>query len=123
MTTGPDDDDIWLDEAAGPLIRPYTVNSGRTSPTVRLDLLSLVVAIGHDHQDLDPEHVRVLDLCRMPVSVAEIAAYMRLPVVVTKVLIADLVDRGAVSARIPPPPSADVDRALLEKLLDGLQRL
>jgi uncharacterized protein DUF742 len=121
MTVG--DDEIWLDDAAGPLGRPYTVNAGRTRPTVELDLLSLVVATGHPPPVMDPEHAQALALCRTPTSVAEVAAHLRLPAVVTKVLLADLVDCQAMIARAPRTAADRTDRALLEKLLDGLQRI
>ncbi|MEO3826674.1 DUF742 domain-containing protein [Actinomadura sp. B10D3] len=117
------DEEVWLDDDAGPLIRPYTVNEGRTHPTVRLDMLSLVVATGRPTPEMDPEHVRVLRLCHTPISVTEVAAHVRLPLGVTKVLIADLIDRGAMSTRVSSPLSGAEDRALLEALLDGLQRL
>ncbi|WP_345439725.1 DUF742 domain-containing protein [Actinoallomurus vinaceus] len=118
-----DDDEVWVDDAAGPLIRPYTVNGGRTRPTVDLDLLSLVISTGRATPEPDPERIKALGLCHTPVSVAEVAARMRLPVAVTKVLLADLVDCGAITTRAPSLPSAVPDRALLEKLLDGLQRI
>jgi len=123
MNMAASDDEVWIDHAAGPLIRPYTVNEGRTRPTVDLDLLSLVTSTGRASPDLDPEHVRVLELCHTPLSVAEVAARIRLPVVVTKVLLADLVDCGAIATQAPPSLAGAVDRALLEKLLDGLQRI
>jgi hypothetical protein len=118
-----DDDEVWLDDEAGPLIRPYTVNAGRTHPTVELNLLSLVISTGRGDPDPDPEHVKVLELCHTPVSVAEVAAHMRLPVMVTKVLLADLVDCGAMATRAQRPSSDVTDRVLLERLLDGLQRI
>ncbi|MEQ4720370.1 DUF742 domain-containing protein [Nonomuraea sp. B19D2] len=118
------DDEVWLDDEAGPLIRPYTVNAGRTRPTVELDMLSLVVTTGRASPDVDLEHVKVLELCRTPVSVAEVAANIRLPVMVTKVLLADLVDCGAIAAWASSSSSSHVtDRVLLEKLLDGLQQI
>lgn len=115
------DDEVWLDDEAGPLIRPYTVSAGRTRPTVELDLLSLVIATAKTPSGMDPEHLQVLGLCRTPTSVAEVSAYMRLPVAVTKVLLADLVECEAMVMRAPQVTSGTVDRALLEKLLDGLQ--
>ncbi len=121
MTFG--DDEVWLDDAAGPLVRPYMVNAGRTRPTVELDILSLMVATGHPAPSPDPEHARALELCRKPTSVAEVAAHLRLPVAVTKVLLADLVDCQAMATRPPRPASDTTDRVLLEKLLDGLQRI
>jgi hypothetical protein len=117
------DDEVWLDEEAGPLIRPYTVSAGRTHPTVQLDLLSLVIATDQIPRGMDPEHIKVLGLCRAPISVAEVAAHMRLPVAVTKILLADLVDCEAMAMRAPSPSSGAADRDLLEKLLDGLQSI
>jgi hypothetical protein len=115
------DDEVWLDDAAGPLIRPYTVSAGRTRPTVELDLLSLVMATTKTPRGMDPEHLKVLGLCRTPTSVAEVSAHMRLPVAVTKVLLADLVECEAMATRAPQINSGAPDRVLLEKLLDGLQ--
>ncbi|MFF4751126.1 DUF742 domain-containing protein [Streptomyces sp. NPDC002514] len=116
-------DGPWLDDAAGRLVRPFTVSNGRTRPTIAFDLMSQVVAtgaggIGH----LGPEHAQALDLCRAPVSVAEIAAHLRLPAVVTKVLLADLVDCGALTAKPPALYHNPTDRSLLEAVLDGLRR-
>ncbi|WLQ39245.1 DUF742 domain-containing protein [Streptomyces laculatispora] len=112
-----------LDDAAGRLIRPYTVSGGRTRPTTVLDLLSLVMATGTAPQvHLGPEHSVALELCDGPTSVAEIAAHLRLPAVVTKVLLSDLVDCGAVTAHPPAFHDMPTDRSLLEAVLDGLRR-
>ncbi|GFH38140.1 MULTISPECIES: DUF742 domain-containing protein [Streptomyces] len=116
-------DGPWLDDAAGRLIRPYSVIGGRTRPTAALDLLSLVMATGTAPQgSLGPEHALALGLCDGPTSVAEIAAHLRLPAVVTKVLLSDLVDCGAVTARAPRFQESPTDRSLLEAVLDGLRR-
>ncbi|GAA0599537.1 MULTISPECIES: DUF742 domain-containing protein [Streptomyces] len=116
-------DGPWLDDAAGRLIRPYTVSNGRTRPTATLDLLSQVMATGQPPQThLGPEHSQALGLCEGPTSVAEIAAHLRLPAVVTKVLLSDLVDCGAVTARAPRFHHTPTDRSLLEAVLDGLRR-
>ena len=117
------DDQTWLDGDAGRLVRPYTVSNGRTSPRNKLDLLSMVVATGDTSQvSLEPDHVQILGLCDQPASVAEIAARLRLPAVVTKVLLSDLVDCGALTAGSPRPATDDSDRFLLERVLDALQR-
>ncbi|MCK8678103.1 DUF742 domain-containing protein [Streptomyces lichenis] len=113
----------WLDDAAGRLIRPYTVSGGRTRPTAALDLLSQVIATGSAPQPhLGPEHCMALGLCAGPTSVAEVAAHLRLPAVVTKVLLSDLVDCGALAARAPRCHDGLTDRSLLEAVLDGLRR-
>jgi hypothetical protein len=116
-------DEAWLDGDAGRLIRPYAVSNGRTTPRNRLDLLSMVIATGGVQQaTLEPDHAQVLALCRRPASVAEIAARLRLPAMVTKVLLSDLVDCGAVTARFSCPANGAHDRILLERVLDALRR-
>ncbi|MGW1543324.1 DUF742 domain-containing protein [Streptomyces sp. NPDC002309] len=116
-------DGPWLDEAAGRLVRPFTVSNGRTRPSVALDLISQVRVTGATPLGyLGPEHAQALDLCRAPVSVAEVAAHLRLPAVVTKVLLSDLVDSGALTTKPPEFQHNPTDRALLEAVLDGLRR-
>ncbi|NUQ87141.1 MULTISPECIES: DUF742 domain-containing protein [Glycomyces] len=112
-----------LDEDAGPLVRPYTVSNGRTAPTAKLDLLSLVRSTGQMRpSQLEAEHAEALILCREPISVAEVSAHLRLPAMVIKVLLSDLVDCGAVTAHAPDPAVDPTDRTVLEALLNGLQR-
>ncbi|WP_327294156.1 MULTISPECIES: DUF742 domain-containing protein [unclassified Streptomyces] len=116
-------DSPWLDEAAGRLIRPYAVSNGRTRPTAQLDLLSQVMATGVPlPAHFGPDHAQTLGLSERPTSVAEIAAHLRLPVVVAKVLLSDLMDSGAVTTRAPRPDEDPTDLSLLEAVLDGLRR-
>ncbi|MFI9645434.1 DUF742 domain-containing protein [Streptomyces sp. NPDC052040] len=116
-------DGPWLDGAAGRLLRPYTASSGRTRPSTALDLLSQVMATGTTALgSLGPEHSEALGRCTAPVSVAEVAAHLRLPAVVTKVLLSDLVDCGALTAGPPAFHHNPTDRSLLEAVLDGLRR-
>ena len=116
-------DGPWLDDAAGRLVRPYTVSNGRTRPTTALDLLSQVMATGATPLGyLGPEHTLALELCRVPISVAEIAAHLKLPAAVTKVLLSDLVDCGALTAKPPVFDHNPTDQSLLEAVLDGLRR-
>jgi hypothetical protein len=114
----------WIDDEAGRLVRPYTVSNGRTRPTSEFDLLTLVIATGQGMQGyLGPDHAQVLGLCNGPTSVAELAAHLRLPATVTKVLLSDLVDCGAVASKKPATLSDDpTDRDLLEAVLHGLRK-
>jgi len=128
------EDETWLDGDAGRLVRPYAVSNGRTTASRQLDLLSMVVATGiATSAGLEPDHLQILGLCLRPASVAEIAARVRLPAAVTKVLVSDLVDCGAVRAGprsvtdrgatgAASTTSTTSTRVLLERLLDGLQR-
>ncbi|MGW3916426.1 DUF742 domain-containing protein [Streptomyces sp. NPDC005070] len=116
-------DGPWLDDAAGRLVRPYTVSDGRTRPSTALDLLSQVMATGATPLGyLGPEHSQALERCRAPVSVAEVAAHLKLPAGVTKVLLSDLVDCGALTTKPPQFHHNPTDRSLLEAVLDGLRR-
>ncbi|MEV8531819.1 DUF742 domain-containing protein [Streptomyces sp. NPDC051211] len=119
-------DTPWLDDTAGRLMRPYTASGGRTRPAVALDLLSLVTATGvRPRPPLGPDHTLALRLCAgtAVVSVAEVAAHLRLPAVVTKVLLSDLVQAGAVTARAPYFLNTPADdQSLLRAVLDGLRR-
>lgn len=112
-----------IDEDAGPLVRPYMASGGRTAPTASFDLLTLVWSTGRvGHLTIEPELGEVLLLCREPVSVAEVAAHLRLPAIVVKVLLSDLLELGAVAVLSPDPDVDTTDRSVLEALLDGLQR-
>ncbi|WP_035841539.1 DUF742 domain-containing protein [Kitasatospora azatica] len=105
--------------------RLYVITGGRAAAHNRtsIDLVSLVVArIGPDPMT-PPEQAAILRLCETPLSVAEISAYLRLPVSVITLLLADLLTAGAVQVRGPVPVAVLPDRELIEAVIDGLQRL
>ncbi|GAA4896873.1 uncharacterized protein DUF742 [Stackebrandtia albiflava] len=117
------EEEQWYDDDAGRLVRPFLVTRGRTAPTVELDLLSLVQSTGAvEPTKLDLDHAHALQLCTMKISVAEVAGLMRLPATVTKVLLADLIDAGALLAHEPLPAADPEDLKMLEALLHGLQQ-
>src|SRR6266487_446858 len=64
------EEDQWLDEEAGPVVRPYALTRGRTRPTGEtLDLIALVTAIRGVEVDpvgLDPEHLALLRCAGCP---------------------------------------------------------
>ncbi|MGW7439206.1 DUF742 domain-containing protein [Streptomyces sp. NPDC054849] len=121
-------DTPWLDDSAGRVMRPYTASGGRTRPGFALDLLSLVTATGvRPRVPLGAEHTHALRLCAGAgaVTVAEVAGQLRLPAVVVKVILSDLMEHGAVTAQSPRFPGggsfAADDRSLLLAVLDGLR--
>jgi hypothetical protein len=118
--------DSWVDDEAGPLVRPYAMTRGRTTPANRdLDMITLVVAAKDeiDPLALDADYVTILQMCYRPMSVAEIAAHMDVPIVVVKVLLSDLLERGEVVARTPARNVKVPDMNLLQAVLDGVRRL
>lgn len=121
-----DGQDHWFDEDAGPLVRPYAMTRGRTRPANSwLDVATQVaVAVAaSDPVGLGPEHLAILGLCRQPLSVAELSAYVNVPLVVVKVLLSDLIDRGDVVVRPPEQVAQAPGRDLLQAVLDGVRAL
>ncbi|WP_026316967.1 DUF742 domain-containing protein [Actinokineospora enzanensis] len=122
----PGDQDWWFDEAAGPLVRPYAMTRGRTRPNApNLNLVTQVqvTRAPSDTSALSPEHLRIIELCHVPLSVAEVAAYVNLPLVVVKVLLGDLIERGDVRAGALFQTTEISDTKLLQAVLDGIRRI
>jgi len=116
----------WLRPGAGPIVRPYALTAGRTRPSgATIDLIALVTTVrgaARKHLDLEPEHLRLLKLCRLPVSVAELASDLDLPVSVVRILLADLRDQGLVGIHQPAPVGFS-DLRVLKEVADALRRL
>lgn len=117
-------DDGWYDEAAGPLVRPYTITGGRTpADGERLDLSTQIRTLWAEQEPagLTPEHRAILQMCREPMSVAEVAAYVKVPLGVVRVLSGDLMERGLVITRSPShQPAQAPDLETLQAVLDAL---
>lgn len=121
------DDERWLDEHAGPLVRPYVMTSGRLQP-IRgtFDLISLVLATGltpAPELGLGPEHMAIVRLCENLMSVAEIAGQLDLPAGTVRVLLGDLLDKGFVTVEDPQPETDMDDLRMYQAVIDGLRAL
>jgi hypothetical protein len=123
----PSPDDHWLDEEAGPIVRPYALTRGRTRPTGEtLDLIAIITAIRGvrpDPSSLGPEHRSVLRMCRLPISVADVASELDLPLGVVRILLGDLSEMSLISIHHPIPPARLPDADILKEVVDGLRRL
>lgn len=120
--TGPDEGSGEDRDMFG--VRPYAMTNGRTKPSTPLDLMSMVRATGTGMvtpSQLGVEHATALRLCEKPTSVAEMAGRLRRPVTVTKVVLSDLIELGAVMAKFTPSEYSN-DPAVLEAVIDGLRR-
>jgi len=112
----------------GNLVRPYAVTRGRTEPLQDIALEAVMTAspeavaearfAGHDKY-------RIAQICEpAPQSLAEIAAYMRLPLGVARVIVADMVADGLLMLHSSAPAEAYEERMeVLERVLSGLRRL
>ena len=126
---GPEDhpEHHWLDDDAGPVVRPYTVTGGRARPaTGALDLLAYVEALYAPEADLvglQPEHRAILSLTRRAQSVAEIAGQLDLPIGVVRVLVGDLLQANLVSTFDADNSLNPPDENTLQAVIDGLRAL
>jgi len=116
----------WLDQDAGPVVRPYALTGGLTRPSgQRLDLLDMVRVARRTAQDppeLSPEQAALLERCQMPAPIAELAAGLDLPVGVIRILVGDLRERGVVTIHRAQPAGFN-DLKILQEVVDGLRRL
>jgi hypothetical protein len=124
-----------MDEPTGALVRPYAVTRGRTRPRLDIAIEALVeTTVRGRNNDLRSgtahirEHQYIASLCdgRLQ-SLAEIAARMKLPLGVARVIIADMAADGLVAVYEPTSFDGDsndsVGTELLERVLSGLRRL
>jgi hypothetical protein len=120
-------DDRWTDWDAGPVSRPYTVTGGRTRPKgqTHFDLVDIIARTpkSADTTFSSPERSRILDLCRVPTAVAELAAAVGLPLGVVRVVLGDLLHENLIEITAAAPRGRVTDVRLLRKVLDGLQAL
>jgi predicted transcriptional regulator len=80
----------------------------------------VVASDGSSSTTLQFEHARLLDACRSPISVAEVAARVGVPLGVAQILIGDLAEAGLVQvheARQVATP------ALLLRMIDAVRAL
>jgi hypothetical protein len=120
------DDREWLDQEAGPVVRPYALTGGLTRPSgQQFDLLDMVGVIRRGADDtphLAPEQAEVLQRCQIPAPLVDLAADLDLPVGVIRILVSDLRDRGFVTIHRAQPAGAG-DLKILQEVVDGLRRI
>ncbi|MET7846685.1 DUF742 domain-containing protein [Streptomyces avermitilis] len=104
--------------------RLYTLTGGRSrsGDDSRFDLVTLVVAECDPVPGMQSEYAAILRMCDRPTAVVEIAAELRLPVSITRILLTDLLAAGRIGAR-HPRKAALPDPDILEQVLVGLRNL
>jgi Protein of unknown function (DUF742) len=125
---------VRVDNGKSKRVRPYTLTGGRTRFAHVLLVETIVAAIeapeerpeltsGGLRDRVMPEMRAIVELCRRMRSVAEIAALLKMPLGVVRVLLSDLADQGRVRIHGTGHGTDRPDRALLERVLSGLRRL
>ncbi|UUS34926.1 MULTISPECIES: DUF742 domain-containing protein [Streptomyces] len=120
-------------------VRPYSLTGGRTRFGHVLLVETFVAALEAPDADgaaparearqarpggrLMPEMRAIVQVCRRMRTVAEISALLRIPLGVVRVLVSDLADQGRLRVYGTGHGTGQPDRALLERVLNGLRRL
>ncbi|MEU6659555.1 DUF742 domain-containing protein [Streptomyces sp. NPDC046821] len=115
-------------------VRPYSLTGGRTRFGHVLLVETFVAALEAPEERLEigqgtlstrimPEMRAIVELCRRMRTVAEIAALLKMPLGVVRVLLSDLADQGKIRVYGTGHGAGQPDRALLERVLSGLRRL
>lgn len=111
------------DAQASGFIRPFVITGGRTEvhhPDLHLD--TLVSALpGRPAPNRGFEHRAVLQRCVEPLSIAEIATSLDLPVGVVTVVIDDLLDDNVLV--VHRSASSVTSLSVLERLVEGVRAL
>ncbi|MFC6093160.1 DUF742 domain-containing protein [Saccharothrix sp. BKS2] len=107
-------------------VRPYTRTGGRTHSARTLAIETIVSTnerIDRDALTSTAEHRAISDLCRNPHSVAEVAARLRLPLGVARVLLADMSELSLITVHQGEPIDAEgrPSMDLMERVLAGLR--
>ncbi|WP_327730501.1 DUF742 domain-containing protein [Streptomyces sp. NBC_00487] len=122
----PPQDDLTGGPVGGTGERPperLYILTGEDGERAPIDLVTLIVARADPPPSAAPEQTALLRICQAPLSVAEISAYLNLPISVVTVLLTELLTAELVQARAPVVRQARADRSLLEAVMHGLQKL
>ena len=117
----------WLDQDAGPVVRPYAMTKGRVAPSGgEFDLVAFVVATMPDipaGAHLLPEHHAIVGASWEPIAVVELSSKLDLPLGVVRVLLGDLRSAGLISLYEPPAATQPHDVDVLKAVVNGLRAL
>lgn len=104
----------------GSFIRPFIVTEGHTTAGLDIHIETLVQASGEAaYSRLTFERQQIVELCQTPLSLAEVAAGLNVPLGVARVLVAGLAAAGLVSVHAP----AELPRDVLVRIRDLVQAL
>jgi len=108
--------------ASGGLVRPFIITGGRTAPT-RPDLRweAMVEATGMPVARPSSEQQAILANTTSPVSLAELSAILRLPIVVVAIIVEDLLELDAV--RVHQTDPVEIELSALTRMIERVRSL
>ncbi len=111
-----------LDAGTDDFVRPFIITGGRTRPLrdglrvetlVRATPAALSAPLGFERR-------AIVELCQVPISVAEIATALSVPLGIARVLIADLVAENYASIN---EATDELPLHIIERIRDGVRAL
>jgi hypothetical protein len=104
------------------VVRPFMLTGGRTRPLtdgLRIETLlrALPAALS---APLRFESRRIVELCQAPMSIADLAVALRVPMGVVRVIVADLMTEGHLTAE---DQLGELPLALIERIRDRVRAL
>jgi len=109
-------------------VRPYLLTGGRVRPVARhlpIEAQLMTTPAGQSASGrLTYEHRDIVELCRRPYSVAEVAAHLGLHTGVVRVLAGDLIGLGYLTVHAQPRMTGRREReVIIERVIRGLRAI
>jgi len=106
--------------AAQDFVRPFVITGGRTrAADTSLRMETMVQTVGKPRDDLNFEKARIVDECYEPISIAEIAAGLGVPLGVAMVIVGDLVDDGCLETTNP----VEIELSTITRMIERVRAL
>jgi hypothetical protein len=101
-------------------VRPFVITGGRTrAADTSLRMETMVQTVGKPRDDLNFEKARIVDECYEPISIAEIAAGLGVPLGVAMVIVGDLVDDGCLQTTDP----VEIELSTITRMIERVRAL
>ncbi len=101
-------------------VRPFVMTGGRTrAADTSLRMETMVQTVGEPRDDLNFEKARIVDECYEPISIAEIAAGLGVPLGVAMVIVGDLVDDGCLETTDP----VEIELSTITRMIERVRAL
>jgi Protein of unknown function (DUF742) len=101
-------------------VRPFVITGGRTrAADTSLRMETMVQTVGKPRDDLNFEKARIVDECYEPISIAEIAAGIGVPLGVAMVIVGDLVDDGCLETTDP----VEIELSTITRMIERVRAL
>jgi hypothetical protein len=109
-------------ERDGRAFRPWLLTGGRTrSVGVDIPVEALVVTTdAPPARRFTPEQARIVEACRVPIAIVEIAATLSVPIGVARVLVSDLAAGGWVEVC---ETASNPETELIRRLIAGVRAI